>query len=117
MFKKAFRITNIHKATAALGLSLLPRKIHAAPTYQGVPVPGILLVNQSIEIFTKQFPTFEISSYFSPGQPFHAFSESVGFFGLFSNSCDVEIPVFERLSEEEITTLYLEIEKCKPQES
>jgi hypothetical protein len=89
-------------AVAAVGIgatTLLQKRLDCSPTFEGIPTAATLLIFQSISLFEAKFKDkLLISPVFKPGSLNHIYTEK----GIIIPSrCSVELPVYEKLPEEE----------------
>ena len=86
---------------ATASLAIQPQKLNCSPMFQGVPVAATFIMNQAIPIFNTKFPGLEVSAVFAPGMPGHVYEEQGGIGSLYPTRCVAEVPVYEKLHEEE----------------
>ena len=95
-----FKLFGSRQCLLPLTCAIFTHKIvEASPTFEGIPVGATLLIFQSLPVFEAKFKDkLVVSPSFSPGKLNHNYFEK-GF--LIPNACVVEIPVYEKLEEEE----------------
>ncbi|KAJ3202127.1 hypothetical protein HDU67_000786 [Dinochytrium kinnereticum] len=75
--------------------------LECSPTYHGVPVAATFLMHQALPVFDKTFPGLEMSPVFVMGHPEYSYAETGLLSSVWATGATMELPIFERLSEEE----------------
>ncbi|KAI9105000.1 hypothetical protein DFS34DRAFT_576053 [Phlyctochytrium arcticum] len=78
------------------------KQLECSPTYHGSPVAATFLMHQAFLRLEKKFPGLEISAVFDMTRPDqYTFKETGLFASVMPSGCEVEVPLFEKLSQTE----------------